>query len=275
MSPPCSNATPTAIPHTRLGNDALMKAIWISAAVVFASCAGPQAKASVPDRYFLMNQATSAQWLHLRADGSFAIHSVHHMFSELDTTGTWVQVSENRLSLTEAHWLRDVVSGSVRVSVGGKIDLKQLPFVRGEIEKWLKEHPGVDSFSKEELERVGQWDGETVLGPGPENNWTCMPLFVSGDTAPRADVEGAVRAIDAYFRAEDKQTVPVLILRGKGRTFLHWPAGGGRGLRRWSLAEISAEMNEAGPGDFPVSVYVESTKEEFEKMTQGREESDE
>ena len=245
-----------------------MKSLSIVVLLALSSCAGPAAKPPVGDRYFVQSHATSAIWLHLRNDGTFAIHTQHHLYSEISTTGTWTRVSENRLSLTEPHWLRSVVCGSVTVGVGDSKSLEKLPFVRGEIEKWLKWHPGVNSVSKEELEKVGQWDGESEGQDGSKHRWTCVPLFVAGDAAPRHDVEGTLRAIDAYLRSEDKHTVPVLILNRKGRTFLHWPAGGGMLLQRWSLAEIIDAMEGAGPEDYPVSIYVETTKEEFEAMAQ-------
>ena len=243
-----------------------MKAPILVAVLALASCAGPAPKASDGDRYFVQSHASSAQWLHLRSDGTFAIHAEHHLYSELDTTGTWSRVSENRLSLTESHWLRSVVCGTVMVSVGDSDGLEKLPYVRGEIEKWLAGHPDAASVSKEELEEVGQWDEESEGTDGSKIAWTCVPLFVGGDAAPRQDVEGALRAIDAYLRSEDKHSVPVLILNRKGRTFLHWPAGGGRLLQRWSLAEINGAMEEAGPDDRPVSIYVETTRAAFEEM---------
>jgi hypothetical protein len=243
-----------------------MRALSIAAVLALASCAGPAVKPSVGERYFVQNRATSAMWLHLRSDGTFAIHIEEHLYSEISTTGTWTRVSENMLSLTESNWLRSVVCGSVIVSVGDSEGLEKLPYVREEIEKWLQGHPDAASVSKEELETVGQWDGESEGPDGRKFRWTCVPLFVTGDSASRQDVEGLLPAIESYLRANDKHSVPVVIFKQKGRTFLHWPAGGGMLLQRWSLAEINEAMESAGPEDLPVSIYVETTKEAFDEM---------
>jgi hypothetical protein len=245
-----------------------MRSLSIAAFVALASCAAPAGKVSGDDRFFVQSQATSAKWLHLRSDGTFEIHTEEHLYSEISTTGKWTRISENQLSLSARQWLRSVISGSVVVGVGDSEGLVKLPFIREEIEKWLVGHPDAVSVTKEELEEVGQWDGESEGPDGKKFAWTCVPLSVAGDTATRQDVEGLLPAIDSYLRADDKHSVPVLILKRKARTFLHWPAGGGMLLQQWSLAEINDAMEGVEPEEFPVSIYVETTKKAFEEMAQ-------
>lgn len=207
------------------------------------------------DHYFGADAYTSAEYLHLAADGRYAVVDVEHMFTEVGDTGRW-QVRAGRVVLESERSVRDIDLGEFKVFVFDRCGQETLPELRGKIAALIEEGGRI---APAVLDRIAIRRKAHPLGRDPEG-FCGASLSYSPDKYPPRPVpakrlDAVLAAIDAWLAEEDTQHVfEYQAWEHQGERFLV-PTKPGMHAVQQSAEEVRDQMDRSNGQRAPYVYY--------------------
>lgn len=220
-----------------------MNALLLILAAATAAPPRPVVLETGRDHYFGADNGSSADYLHLRADGRYVALDAQHLFTRVSDTGRW-RVENGRAVLESEQAVRDIDAGEFSVHVFDRCGQEHLPALRAKV-KALRDrgepvktddYGGVTDAGRDDprSRRPSGWCGAS-LDYFPDG------AFGEAFTAKRLDA--VLAAIDAWLATASTQgRFEYAAWKYRGETFLE-PMLPGMHPVQQSAEEVRAEMD--------------------------------
>jgi hypothetical protein len=233
--------------------------------LMLAAAAGPVPASPIPgiNHYYGADAFTSAEYLHLRADGRYVRVDAQHMFSEIADEGRWRLAGGS--ILLESDWrVRDIEVGEFRVYVFDRCGQEALPELRAKLLRIRERGEPISSESLEALS-VTRRRPSPAHGPGAfcGASFGHSPDSYPAKPVPAKRLDTALAAIDAWLAEAPTQNI--FEYRGwvyRGERFLVAMQPGTDAVR-FTASEIRQQMDKDG-GRAPYHFY-EITEQDFNR----------
>jgi hypothetical protein len=210
------------------------------------------------DTYFANFSGSFSEFFHFKKNRTYIkIDRDHLGIAEIDS-GTWLQNRNGLLVMSSSKRFRDVIYGSLTIFINDKREVVALPAVKELMSSFLNNNQAA-IFSGQEVQNIYKRNTKGDRLP------TLYGGNSYGDDCRRQDIEGLIRAIDAYPKGKHNQMFFIKPLLYKERVVLIWNEN--ESLVHSDIAFIKEQMDALKNSEIPFSVFTLIDKETYERET--------